>query len=541
MPPLLPQTFGPFYGMRYRVDPERRDVNYVLMAQDMLPSDPVKGGAYVRRCTDQSTTVKGSSATALQHMGVFRKRSGFKSVAVVDGEIYDCSGTTWSKEVTSANLATASVTLSTSARVFGVTYNDTYVFNDGVNQPFTWDGTSGASGLVPLTNAPSKCYGKPAVYFGKLFFIKNVASGSADRDTIVWSEENAANTGYEASGYNNVWKITQSNQGGLYALVGTNSGLYYFRRDSIGVIRGAVTPAFTTSGVHDDVSSIIGTTCPDVRWYEGYLYFFDDRGRPWRFPENGRLDPIWLELADLYTTPDTPGQGLVDGTSFDGANANVVAWPWYDGVVFAAYNSSLSRQPVSWLFSHRTGRCLCRVAPQITGAQSTTPTITGAFYDSTNNRTVVAFGVVVSSVAYAFVGPAVSGNFFDTTDGGSGVFVRSITVGPFGGVPDKVWRLESVSVMAALGATSSARTGTVGLSIGTSGSALSPYSGGTSLASKTFPATATYQTQARRTWGFNARQRWMTVTVADGGGFEGWGVYQVTVDGMPEDIEPDQP
>lgn len=527
--------------MRYRVDPERRDPGYALFAEDMIPADPINGGAYVRKPSDQLTTIKGASATTIQHLGVFRKRSGFVGVSVVDGEIYTLSGTTWSRQVTTANLTTASITMSATVRVFCVSFNNTYVFNDGVNQPFTWDGTAGAGGLTLLSNAPSKCYGKPTVYYGKLFFIKDAAASSADRSKIVWSEEYAANTGYEASGYANVWTLEQSGSGALYALVGTNSGLYYFRRDGIGVIRGAVTPAFTTSGVHDDVSSVVGTTCPDVRWYENYIYFFDERGRPWRLPENGRLDPIYLELADLWTTPDTPGQGLVNTTAYDPTKSNVAPWPWVDAVVFGAHNAT--NQPFNWAFSHRTGKALCRYSPNVTSAN--TPTIIGATYDSTNGRTVLCAAMVNGAGPSAFgaVNPVISGSFFDATDGGGALVTRRIILGPFGGVAGQLWRLQSAAVTAALGASSSARTGTVGLSVSSStGSGLYPYANFTAQTSKAFPATSTsYQQQARKAWSFNLRQRWMTISVSDGGAFEGWGIYQVVVMGTPEYIEGDTP
>jgi hypothetical protein len=530
----VPHVAGPFLGMRYKANPEVRDPAFAFMAQDMIPFDPVRGGPYIRRPSDHLTTVKTGSSTTLQHLGVFRKRSGFVGVAVVDGEIYTVSGSTWTRQVTTANLTTASITLSATARVFAKTFNNTYVINDGVNRPFTWDGTSGAGGLVSLTSAPSKCYGKPAVYYGKLFFIKDVASSNADRSKVVWSEEYAANTGYESGGYANVWQLEQSGAGALYAIVGTNSGLYYFRKDAIGVINGAVTPAFTTSGVHDDVSALVGTTCPDVLWYDKYLYFFDDLGRPHRLPEGGVVEELWTELADLYAGPDTPGQGLVNNTSYDGANSNIAPFPWVKGVVFAPYNSTSNTQPINWLFSHQTGRCMCRINPQTSTIVSK---ITGASYDSTNNRQVLAFGNVATSNAYATFCPVVSGDFYDYQDSGGAQFTRAVTVGPFGGTPDVVWRFRRVGVTATVGATSSSRTGQATLYIGTTES---PFSNFTTQGAKSFAASQTYQRQSRIEWGIDQRLRWMTLNVQDGGGYEGWGVYQVVVDATPEEMESDK-
>jgi hypothetical protein len=532
----IPLTAGPWKGMRYKSDPDSRRSDLALFAQDMIPMDPVHGGPYLRRPSDQSTTIKTGSTTTLQHMGVFKKRSGFVGVSIVDGEIYTLSGTTWTRQVTTANLTTGSITLSATARVHCVSFNNTYVVNDGVNQPFTWDGTSGASGLTLLSNAPTKCYGKPTVYFGKLFFIKDVAASSADRSKIVWSEEYAANTGYEASNYTNVWTLEQSGSGALYAIRGTNSGLYYFRQDAIGVITGAVGPAFQTSGVHDDVSALVGTTCPDVLWYDKYLYFFDQRGRPLRLPEGGVVEDLYRELSDFYVGPDTPGQGLVNLTAFDGAKSNIAAYPWLDAVLFAPFNTTFTNQPVNWLFSHRSGGCLCRMTPGATTISNTA--ITGMSYDSTNGRTVIAMGGVANSNAYAILSPVVSGNFYDHTDGGTPLFPRYVIVGQFGGGDDVVWKFSKVSVLVGIGATASARTGTVGISTAVTEN---PYDfTGGSGGNKTFPASATYQTQVRKTVGVEHRQRLMAVSIGDSGGFEGWGVNRVTVIGVTEPMEADK-
>lgn len=518
--------------MRYKSSPEQAQPDFVLYAQDMIPADPVIGGAYIRRPSDQQTTVKAATASTIQHLGTFRKRSGFIGVSVVDGEIYTLSGTTWTRQVTTANLTTSSITLSSTARVHCCSFNNTYVMNDGVNQPFTYDGTSGAASVVKLTNAPSKCFGKPTVYYGKLFFIKDVAASSADRSKIVWSEEYAANTGYEAGGYLNVWTLEQAGSGALYAIVGTNPGLYYFRQDSIGVIHGAVTPAFTSSGVHEDVSALVGTTCPDVLWYDRYIYFLDARGRPWRFPETGTIEPLWKELADLYGGVDTPGQGVLILGAYDPAKSNVTAFPWVDGVVFGTWDTV--DQPYNFLFSHLTGLALCRIRGQAVSGPATTQ-IMGTVYDTTNTRLVLALGITTGSVAYANLCPTISGNYYETTDSGGN---RSLVLGAFGGVPDVVWRFSRVGITAAIGATSAPRTGTVTVRIATTES---PFANFTAQASKTFPSSGTYQIQARREWGINQRLRWMAVNIVDSGGFEGWGVDYVVVDGKPEIMESDKP
>jgi hypothetical protein len=219
----------------------------------------------------------GSSA-AVQWVGQLSKADGTEVSAVVAaGEIwsYNHGTDTLTKVVTTANLTTATVTLSSSARVYACEFADTLVFNDGVNQPFTWDGTSGAGGVTLLSNAPSVCYGKPWVYYAKLWFIKN-----AERNTVVWSEEGTANTGYEAGGYTNAWTLRQTATEGFVAGEGTNEGLYLFRGNSTTLVTGEVTPNFSTTGVDEGISDTVGCRSPNgVLNLGGALYFLTNDRR----------------------------------------------------------------------------------------------------------------------------------------------------------------------------------------------------------------------------------------------------------------------
>lgn len=230
------------------------------------------------------------------------------SAVVAMGTLYNSAGTaiTWllssssglwtvddlgayTNTVTAANLSTATITTAAAIHNWCV-FNSTIVFSDGTNTPWTWDGTAGVGGLTKLTNAPV-AYGRPTVYYAKLFFIK-----SSERDTIVWSEEAEANTGYEASGYSNVWKLGQTGTAPLYALTGTNEGLYYFRERSIGVIRGAVNADFVTSGVHDAVSRSVGTLSPrGVAVSTDGLWFADAGGGVRYLPFGGTPEPVLPE------------------------------------------------------------------------------------------------------------------------------------------------------------------------------------------------------------------------------------------------------
>lgn len=239
----------------------------------------------------------------------FTKLAGTEhTVAIVGGQgIYTFNWSTraWSQVVTVANLTTASITLSETARIYAVTFNDKLIISDGTAVPFSWDGTSGAGGLTELTNAPV-LYGQPTVHAAKLFGIKN-----ADRSSFVWSEENDETTGYEASGFTNVWQLGQTDQDALYAIRGTNQGLYAFRRDSATLVSGAVNATFQTTTTHDGVSESHGTISPaGLVYHEKELFYPNARGRPF-YVSGGVATGIWQDLQETI--------GAIDPSALDDA------------------------------------------------------------------------------------------------------------------------------------------------------------------------------------------------------------------------------
>lgn len=210
-----------------------------------------------------------------QRLFQFTKRNGTEyTVAVCGGRVYTYNWNTnsWAEVLNPTDFTAASITLSTTAKVYGVTFADGLIISDGVNIPFSWDGTTNG-GLTKLTNCPV-LYGQPVVYYAKLIGIKNTA-----RQTIVWSEEGTPNTGYEAGGYSNAWDLIQTETEGLYALAATNDALFYFRSDSIGAITGAVTTDFRTTGTREAVSDSLGTRSPaSLSIISSRVYFFSQVG-----------------------------------------------------------------------------------------------------------------------------------------------------------------------------------------------------------------------------------------------------------------------
>lgn len=213
------------------------------------------------------------------------------------GKIYTWDGVNTFTDITPG------FTISTTARIFCCTFADKVIITDGVNQPWSYDPGPATAAVIGYDAAAGgtawSAFGAPVVYGGKLFFILNAVGGVSQRNVIVWSEENDPSLGYGQTGggttYTNTWRLTQTASESLYALVATNSGLYYFRKHSIGRIAGEVNAAFQTTAQHDEVSSEQGSTTPaSVILAGGNIWFLNQLGRPCRFAIGSTsIEPIW--------------------------------------------------------------------------------------------------------------------------------------------------------------------------------------------------------------------------------------------------------
>lgn len=311
---LRPLVGGPWKGVQYTADAS--DPAYLWYASEAWVNEmgAVEPRPDYTRLAQPSAFVLPGDA---QCVAAFRTGAlGDYNLFVGGGRVFrwNVVADTFTEMITQANLTAAGVTFSTSLHVYAVQFANLMVFSDGVNTAWAWNGTANG-GITKLTNAPV-FYGQPTVYYGKLFGIK-----STDRVTMVWSEENQVNTGYEAGGFNNAWSLTQTSGEPLRALLGVNDGLYYWRASGIGVVRGAVTPTFAASGVHDSISDEIGhiqwdddfygTLAPQGPIYtEGWIFFCDQQGRPWAVGAGGGgLDPLWEQVGLAYGGfgQDAPG------------------------------------------------------------------------------------------------------------------------------------------------------------------------------------------------------------------------------------------
>lgn len=303
MAKLLELSQVAFAGMNDALDPQTGGPRKAKLLQNVYPVDEAFGGGATGR---PGITITQNAQLGVAGHRIFQRFYQFTTLTGTEYTVAFCGGLmytfNWVTRVWT-NVPLVGVGLSQDVRVFCVTYNNTLVVNpnDGTNLPWTWDGTN----FVSLTNAPL-AYGQPTVYYGKLFLIKWTT-----RNTIDWSEENSANTGYEAGGFLNTWQLTQTDPNIIYAIYGTNEALYYWRARSMGRILGAVTPTFSSDGVHDAISLRTGTVSPAaITNYGDEIFFLDADGRPWVLEPGGSTIPIWQSLRN--TLLNVPRSNLTD-------------------------------------------------------------------------------------------------------------------------------------------------------------------------------------------------------------------------------------
>lgn len=349
------------------------------------------------------------------------------------GYQYNWTTDAWTSVISAAALSGAGITLNAATQLYACVCGNKLIISDGINTPFMWDGTT----LTKLTNAPV-AYGQPVVYGAKVFFIKNT-----ERDTIVWSEENDPTIGYEAGGYNNSWTLSQTGSENLVALGSTNEALYFFRRDSVGAIYGAVNPDFQSSSTRDSVSTVIGCGSPGgVLVYDKWVWFLDMRGRLHRFAPGGSIEPIWEQhAADMGAWEDTAGLGLSTGTvpiiesGLIPLATSIVQLVSF-GLILTYNNSSAD----GWrAYDARTGTYQGYWLP-VTGTM-----VMGEVYDD-KNSTYTTAGLGVSAtvtasngVGYFFKEAGVSGVVTAGADAGS-AYTAQIVTEPIGLNEELNWR-----------------------------------------------------------------------------------------------------
>lgn len=271
-------------GVRESQDPSLSLPDHVQSMMNLYPLNPELGGGVTSRpgFVPLGTSSPNGSTGTLRAMGQFTRRDGTEYTWAIQGShlwTYTWATGVWVDKGAIPNGTTFG---------YWTVFADKLIYNpsDGLGKPWSWDGTT----FTALSNAPV-AYGRPTVYYAKLFFVK-----WAERGTIVWSEENQPNTGYEAGGYNNAWTLQQTDQAGIFAIEGMNEALYVWRARSITAITGAVNADFQSTGTREGVSQHVGTTWPGSVTVRGReIWFLDADLRPHLLEVGGAVVPLWKD------------------------------------------------------------------------------------------------------------------------------------------------------------------------------------------------------------------------------------------------------
>lgn len=319
---------GPFRGMRDAPEPTTGDPGLALYVGNMVRTPGPAGGGLTGRPGFQSMGGQLGSAgvRSAQALLTWTDANGVRvTTAIVGGKLYqyNWSNDAWTEVVTAADLTSASIALSASARVALVPFADGLVVSDGVNVPFHWTGAAGAGGLTKMTDCPV-LYGPPTVYYSRLVGVKALARG-----TFVWSEPGQPNVGYEAGGYNNAWDNPGGYADPLTSVAGTNEALYLFRERVSLAITGAVTDDWATAGTRANLSEDVGTLSPWATYVttKGVIVI-DADALPWLM-QYGAPEPAPLWTDCRQTVRGTPRASLanIQTVQDDATYSILIAYP----------------------------------------------------------------------------------------------------------------------------------------------------------------------------------------------------------------------
>lgn len=357
---------GPFQGMRDAPEPTTGNVQLAILAENMVrPPGPANRGLTGR----PGFTVMGDALGSVgvrttQALLTWTDVNGVRiTTAIVGGKVYGYNWSTdaWTEVVTAANLTTASITLSTTARVALVPFADGLVVSDGVNTPFWWDGTTGAGGLVSMTNAPA-FYGPPVVYYAKLVGIKASA-----RATMVWSEEGDPNLGYEAGGYNNAWDNPGGYSDPLTSLAATNEALYVFRERQSIAITGAIAQDFQTAGTRSNLSEDVGTLSPWATYVTtAGVLVVDADAQPWLMRLGSEPRPLWEDCRETVRGTPRAVLGEIQTVQDDPTYSYLVVFPEV-GQTSASALLCFDQMTFGFVGVHRWGEPLERIGALVDG------------------------------------------------------------------------------------------------------------------------------------------------------------------------------
>jgi hypothetical protein len=335
--PPFSRTFGPFTGVHTSLDPievgDRTDLLADLQ-NGLVESDgsqPVRMRPAFFEIVGPGTP--GGFVQGIAPVDGAPLSAGVNNFLVIDGKLYqynDGLGT-----FTDLSAFHAAIAVDPSAHVSLVWFGGQLIVSDGFHRPWRYNPATSAAAYLAGTTGP--WYGRPVVYYAKLFAIR-----ASDRTTIEWSEENDPDAGYEAAGapdggsYRNAWTLTQTSGSPLVALAASNDGLVFLRERGVGRILGAVTDDFRASGTFDGISTEVGAAAPFavVSFGDGSVWWIDNARHVQRL-----VGSTITDLSDQYAALLEPG--VWDMQAFDRASMWASHIDDVDRVVFAIRRTGL--------------------------------------------------------------------------------------------------------------------------------------------------------------------------------------------------------
>lgn len=319
--PVGPYKAGPFKGAKNVADPVAADPEYAEELVNVYPDAPPGTPSSLRTrpvfTKLNSVAIGAAGARLVQAIVQHTRLDGSEySMAFCGGRMYRYN---WST-AESTDVTPGGISIDTVKPIFNETLADYLIVSDGANRPWKYNAATNAGSV--LTDLAYALYGPLAVYDAKLAGIKD-----SDRNLLVWSEETNPDVGYENVGFLNRWRLGQTEQEALEAIVARNEGLYYFRASSIGVITSGLDADAQTTGTTDAIDDEIGTRSPSSvrRHSTNGILFVDQFGRPRRIAPGDLMVPLW---ADAWKTLES-----VEISELDRVRAEVI--PGLDVALFA--------------------------------------------------------------------------------------------------------------------------------------------------------------------------------------------------------------
>lgn len=407
-PQAVTYRSGPFKGTRSTNEPFDDAPELATDASNMYVPDIDGGSGFYARpgfSIDNDGAAVTTSASRFQGQGVISHTSlaGVTSNFVVfNGELWRRSDT--GLGYTDVTPVGATIDSGVTTRVYGTTFADQLIVTDGVNPP--WLATNLTATPITATEIDYdsigtswSAFGPFVVYGGSVFCILNEVGGTFRRSDVSWSVAGNAALGWQQTDYDNNWTLLQSVgqtvPPPLFALVGTNTALIYFREYSIGAISGTVGPDLATTATHDAISQNIGTQSPQcVVQYGTTIYFVDQVGRPYQLVPGSEPNATWLQLRELVDTSSIGFPAVtkhVAVAAFDPTLNQVMGASW------SAIPSAAMPCQEGYIFDARTARYVSRLS-LADGAQIEAM---GNFLDSVGRSTLVILGSLVAPVGSA--------------------------------------------------------------------------------------------------------------------------------------------